>query len=252
MLFTINHKKNSIGIFDSGIGGFSVYEKVRMITSANIIYYGDTLRAPYGNRDNEEIKRFIKDDITFLQDEGVTHFVNACNSMSVNTTDILLRECAIDTAHYTDMIRAFDIHAVFSSHAKVLVLATQATIRSGVYQEVLRKKGVEAFEYSYQDLAQAIESNASKEVLLTIIEGGLLYAQEVGATHIIYGCTHYPLVHTLFLLVNAKVLWQGEFIDPAIFVAEEVKKWDIQGEKKFYPHASKDTPAFINAIVRVL
>ena len=241
-----------LGIFDSGVGGFSVYKKVRMITPANTVYYGDTLRAPYGNREEDEIKEFIKDDIRFLQDEGVTHFVNACNSMSVMTTDLLLKECNVKTEHYTDMIRAFDKHTSFTKDDKVLVLATQATIRSGIYQEVLRTKNVIPFEYAYTDLALAIENNEKEGELEKIIEKGIHYGKVVGATHIIYGCTHYPLLHDVFLRVKEKIGWPGEFIDPAIYVAEEVKKWKLEGDRKFYPYGSKDTPAFIKQIIQLL
>ena len=87
---------------------------------------------------------------------------------------------------------------------------------------------------------------------LPVVEDGIVYARSVGATTIVYGCTHYPLLHPLFLESQEKLGWRGEFIDPAIYVAEDVKKWNLKGEKKFYPHASKDTPAFINNIIKLL
>jgi glutamate racemase len=245
-------KAPSVGIFDSGVGGFSVAREVRKVTDANIVYYGDCARAPYGNCEESEIVSFIKDDIIFLQDMEVTHFVNACNSMSVLTTDSLLKECNIQPDQYIDMIRAFSLHVIFSAHDKVLVIATAATIRSGVYQEELIRKGVTVFEYAYKDLAQAIERNATRDELLIMIEVSIVYAQEVRATHVLYGCTHYPLVHELFLAAQEKVGWRGDFIDPAIYVAEEVKKWGLEGKRKFYPYSSKDTPAFINNIIKFL
>ncbi len=244
--------ENLIGIFDSGVGGFSVYKKIKTTTTANIIYYGDCLRAPYGNREESEIISFIKDDIRFLQDEGATHFVNACNSMSVSTTNMLLKECHVDKDRYTDMLRAFQTHAVFSEFDIVLVLATTATIRSGAYKKVLSDKGVKVFDYAFKDLAFAIENNAARADLLIMIEKGILYAHDVGATRVVYGCTHYPLIHELFCIVKEKVGWKGEFIDPAVYVAEEVKKWKITGERKFCPYSSKDTPAFIKHVVALL
>jgi glutamate racemase len=241
-----------LGIFDSGVGGFSVYKKIRQATSSNVVYYGDTLRAPYGNREEDEIRLFIKEDIQFLQNEGVTHFVNACNSMSVITTDILLKECSIKKEQYTDMIRAFDKHALFEPHNRVLVIATQATIRSKVYEDVIKSKGASPFSYAFSDLAFHIESNASQEELLKVIEKSIHYAVEVSATHIVYGCTHYPLVHDLFMLSKEKFGWNGDFIDPSMYVAEDIKKWNLQGERKFYPYSSKDTPTFIKHVVSLL
>lgn len=245
-------KEELIGIFDSGVGGFSVYKKVQVATTANVIYYGDCMRAPYGNREEAEIITFIKDDIRFLQEEGATYFVNACNSMSVSTTNELLKECHVNQDNYTDMIRAFEAHAVFHENDTVLILATAATIRSGAYQKILEDKKAIVFTYVFKDLAFAVESNAPQEEILTIIEKGVMYAQEVGATHIVYGCTHYPLVHVLFLEAKERIGWSGEFIDPAVYVAEEVKKWKLVGERKFCPYSSKDTPVFIKNIIQFL
>ncbi len=247
-----NTSRVLLGIFDSGVGGFSVAREVRKVSDANIIYYGDCARAPYGNREESEIISFIKDDITFLQDLDVMHFVNACNSMSVLTTNQMLKECGVKPWRYIDMIRAFDMHAFFPSDAVVLVIATVATIRSGVYQEVLKKRGLTVFEYAYEDLAQAVESNASRNNLLSIIRRSIAYAQEIGATHVVYGCTHYPMVHTFFLEVQESLKWEGNFVDPAVYVAEEIKKWKIGGERKFVPYSSKDTPAFISNVIKFL
>lgn len=249
----LNMQSNPLlGIFDSGVGGFSVYKKIRNTTRVNCVYYGDCMRAPYGNREETEIISFIKDDIAFLQDKGVTHFVNACNSMSVLTTNLLLDECTLSKEKYVDMIRAFDKHAQFLPGAIVLVIATKATIRSGAYQEVLQNKAVEALTFVYEDLAGAIEANTDREVILRIIERSIVFAKEHNVTHIIYGCTHYPLVERLFNEVKEKVMWEGEFIDPAVHVAQEIKSWNLSGEGSFVPYSSKDTPAFINNVIKFL
>lgn len=245
-------KEPVVGIFDSGVGGFSVVKEIRKSSDATIVYYGDCARAPYGNKSQEEIAEYIKDDITFLQDKGVTHFINACNSMSVLATDALLKKCKVDISMYTDMIRAFDAHAIFSKEDKVLVLATCATIRSGMYQEVLTRKGVSVFEYAFSQLAFAIENNATREELLAIIKKGMMYAQEVRATHIVYACTHYPLVHGLFVIAQEEVGWKGEYINPAVYVSKEMRKWKLEGERKFYPYSSKDTAVFIKNVIQFL
>jgi glutamate racemase len=193
--------------------------------------------------------REIKDDIRFLQDEGATYFVNACNSMSVVTTDQLLSECGISPHNYTDMIRAFSHYADFKKGERVLVVATVATLRSRVYQDFLEIKGVTVVEHGFVALARAIEDNEKHEVIMSMIEPALVYAQENNVTKIIYGCTHYPLIHEVFKEVARKILWEGEFIDPAFYVAKEVVSWNLSGEKKFTPYSSKDTPAFIKNVV---
>jgi glutamate racemase len=150
------------------------------------------------------------------------------------------------------MIRAFDMYAEFPPDATVLIIATKATIRSGAYQEVLQNKGLEVLTFIYEDLAGAIESNASREELLRIIESSIVYAKEHNVTHIVYGCTHYPLAERLFNEVKEKFTWDGEFIDPAVYVAQEIKSWNLSGDGSFVPYSSKDTPAFINNVIKFL
>lgn len=241
-----------LGIFDSGVGGLTVYKKCKYATSANFIYYGDCLRAPYGNREESEIVNFIKEDIAFLQEKGVTHFVNACNSMSVFTTNLLLKECAVDPHKYVDMIRAFEAYADFHSKDIILVIATKATIRSGSYQEALLKKGVDHYTFVYEDLAYEIENNAPYKNLLAIVEQSVKYAHTKGVTHIIYACTHYPLIEGVFKDAKELVGWQGQFIDPAIYVAQVVTHWNITGSRSFLPYSSKDTAVFIKNVIAFL
>jgi glutamate racemase len=66
-----------LGVFDSGVGGFSVLQSIHNTTSVDTLYFGDCANAPYGNRPLEEIIYFIKNIIQDLQTKNVTHFVSA-------------------------------------------------------------------------------------------------------------------------------------------------------------------------------
>ncbi len=234
-----------IGIFDSGIGGFSVLDKVRKVTSANILYFGDCARAPYGNRDQEEIRTFIKEILLTLKRDGATHFISACNSMSVLTTDVLLEECGISREVYIDMSRAIAKFIGLPYSSDVLVIGTHATIASGVYRDVLESRSHRVIDYPLTDLASLIENSASPMELRNVITKVLLYAKEVEATHILYACTHYPLVDALFQKVQNEVEWRGTFIDPSIYVATHAQLWGLVGDNKTLCTTSKDTKAFL-------
>ena len=79
-----------IGIFDSGLGGLTVYRELRKILpSENMIYFGDTMRVPYGNKSTENIKIFSSEISQFLLFLGVKMIVVACNTVSSTSLDII-------------------------------------------------------------------------------------------------------------------------------------------------------------------
>lgn len=236
--------EEKLGVFDSGVGGFSVLREVLKNTSVDTVYFGDCARAPYGNRTNEVIVSYIEEIINDLKLKGVTHFVSACNSMSVVTTNALLKKCGVRGDHYIDMTRAYNAHSVFSGNEVVLVLGTNATIKSGTYQSILQSKGILCYEHSYSSLAGAIEEGDNHETLVGLIKPAFLFAKLMNVTHILYGCTHYPLVHSVFLRAAKEVGWNGEFIDPAHCVAQTVASWNLSGNNNLAYEASKETEVF--------
>ena len=238
--------KNLLGIFDSGIGGFSVFKEVRKNTTANIIYYGDCARAPYGNKSEEEIVSYIKEILLDLKEKGVTHFVSACNSMSVLTTEKLLHEVHIDPEYYFDMISAVKV-IPFEATKKVLIIGTKATIASGVYQQILKQKNIVHDAYCPSTLAGDIE-RGDAEAITRSVEEVLLYALEVKAGIILYACTHYPLVSDTFTLLAVKHEWRGEYIDPAFYLAKNIQELRICGESLNDFQTSLPTEAFLKCV----
>jgi glutamate racemase len=234
--------KPLLGIFDSGVGGFSVFKEVRKSTSSDIVYYGDCANAPYGNKEEDQIVLHIKQILTMLKERGVTHFVSACNSMSVLTTEKLLQEMGINRAHYVDMVDA--VKAVsFEVGSRVLIIGTKATITSHIYQDILQTKCVYFDVFVPRTLAGDIEQGDGDAVTSDIDEI-LEYAKTMSATHILYACTHYPLVHDLFLEETHAKNLSCIYIDPAQYVAELVRMWDIEGDRRNECVTSKETDVF--------
>lgn len=242
--------KTTLGVFDSGVGGFSVFKEIKKVTSVDIFYYGDCARAPYGNKSKEEITAYIEQTLKYLQSKGVTHFVSACNSMSVVTTNALLQKCGIRTGSYVDMTRAYSAYSIFFGTEVVLIIGTNATINSGTYQAILKNKGILFYEYAFPTLAQAIEEGADELKLLEIIKPALEYAQLVGVTHVLYGCTHYPLIHQVFIQAKVLTAWEGDYIDPALCVARAVEVWKLSGEKRCSFESSKETEVFKQMVLQ--
>lgn len=235
-------EENLLGIFDSGVGGFSVLREVRKVADADICYFGDCARAPYGNKSEEEIVGYIKELLLRLQKRGVTHFVSACNSMSVHTTEMVLEEIGIPKNRYIDMVDAFG-KIMFPADAKVLIIGTKATITSGVYSSILEVKKIPSGVFVPTTLAGEIEKN-NMEAIRRSIASVLKEAIASGFTHIAYACTHYPLVDGLFKEEALRLSWKGEFIDPAQCVAEKIKMWSLEGSQKITFETSEETPVF--------
>lgn len=234
--------KNLLGIFDSGVGGFSVYKEIRKITDVDILYYGDCANAPYGNRSKDEIIVYIRTILLHLKAKGVTHFVSACNSMSVNTTDALLKDVGIERERYVDMIDAVT-KIPYSQMDVVLIVGTQATINSDVYQSILRDKNISHDVFVPTTLAGEIEKGDEEEIVKSIKEI-LLYAKNVGSTNILYACTHYPLVSPLFEQEAKEVSWSGSFNNPARYVQDTILEWNVSGSSCTEFETSLETKVF--------
>lgn len=235
-------EKSLLGIFDSGVGGFSVLKETRKVTDADIIYFGDCARAPYGNRSEEEIILFIKEILLNLKDKGATHFISACNSMSVHTTQKVLEEAGIAIGRYIDMVASVQ-KILFPVTAKVLIVGTKATIDSEVYQGILRGNEIMLDVFAPQGLAGNIEKDDSSAIKADI-KDILAHAKKVQASHILYACTHYPLVDGLFKEEAVRIGWRGEFVDPALSLAQEMKKWKVSGTRQLTLETSLETPVF--------
>lgn len=234
--------ENLLGIFDSGIGGFSVYKELRKVSSVDMMYYGDCLRAPYGNKGEKEIVSYIKEIMLTLKSSGVTHYVSACNSMSVLTTKKLLSEISITEDNYFDMIDAFK-NIPFLQKDKVLILGTRATISSSVYQDILSNKGVLYEVFTPADLAGSIEYSDESSIIKSCDEA-ISIAKNSQCTHVVYACTHYPLVHEYFIAAKNAYKWEGEFIDPAVYLAKIIQNLNLLGASKTVFETSLATEAF--------
>lgn len=225
-----------LALFDSGIGGLTVLREVRKVYKGPILYLGDTLRAPYGIRAGDELARFAKELLLYAKTHGATHFISACNSLSVIVTEKILAETAIDKDCYTDMVLSTRAHATELSQEKVFLLATEATIRSGAYRELLIPTVSTYRELALPNLAGALEKGDS-----SLIPSALEILPVAGDTETLFlGCTHFPLREAEILAKTCAYTT----IDPAIFVREEIKGWSGGETGNIVAHISGETNVF--------
>jgi glutamate racemase len=127
-----------IGIFDSGVGGLTVLQAVRQrLPQENLIYLGDTARVPYGTKSRVTVERYAVEDAAFLIEKGVKLIVVACNTASAMSRERLRRE--FTTPFLSVLGPGARAAARATRNGRIGVIATEATIESGAYEQGIRE-----------------------------------------------------------------------------------------------------------------
>ena len=236
---------NMIGIFDSGSGGLSVLKVLReQAPNADIVYFGDLKNIPYGNKSREELGALTVLGVQKLIDEGATEIVSACNSVSVSIVMPMFDALNLPRANLIEMVSP-TVTFFEEVEARILLVATQATVDSCVYQNGLRAAGVEVESVALPELVSLIEGNATSSLIRNVIREALAPYAGNGYTHLILGCTHYPLVRTIFSEVMDELSMQATIIDPAdTVVSDVIKQFSVQGTGRQRFLLSEDSVMF--------
>lgn len=181
-----------IGIFDSGIGGVTVFKEIlKQIPNASYIYYSDSKNNPYGEKNKKEIQNICEDIVRIFIKKGCTSIVIACNTASAIASEYL-REKFIDI----DIIAiepAYKMVHDFNYDEKTLVMATKGTIESEKFNKLLHKYDNHKTELiACVGLAELIENSEEDKINEYLNENLKKYKGKV--KNVVLGCTHYPLI----------------------------------------------------------
>jgi glutamate racemase len=188
-----------IGVFDSGIGGLSVVKEIqRLLPHEEILYFGDTERVPYGEKSPETIQRFSSQIAELLFSRGVKALVVACHTASAYALDQIQASFPIPAIGVISCGVAACINVGDVAH--IGVIGTRATIRSSLYQLLLREqlpqvKVTAAPCPLFVPLAE--EGYWEREASHLIARDYLAPLKEAGIDTLLLGCTHYPLLRPL-------------------------------------------------------
>ncbi|MCX6224621.1 MAG: glutamate racemase [Bacteroidia bacterium] len=211
-----------IGVFDSGIGGLSVWnELVREIPDESIIYVADSAHAPYGTKSRSFITRRSRAITRFLTDQGCKLIVVACNTATGAAITTLRREFNVP---FIGVEPAVKPAAMESKTGHIGVLATAQTFKGEHFKRSIRlyTHSVEVHEKAGTGLVELIEngmidSPETRELLVKY----LMPMVEQGIDQLVLGCTHYPFL----IPVIQEILPAGiRIIDPAPAVARQTRK----------------------------
>ena len=209
-----------IGVFDSGVGGLSVWREItRQLPGHATVYVADQAHVPYGARPLEEVRRFSERITRFLLEEGADVIVVACNTASAAALHHL-RERFPD-APFVGMEPAVKPAAQNTNTGVVGVIATPATFQGELFASLLNRfaEGVEVLTQVCPGLVDAIEAGGvSTPETREILQACLQPLLEAGIDQLVLGCTHFPFVQPLIEeMVGEKV----EVVDPAPAVARQ-------------------------------
>ncbi|GAB4398203.1 MAG: glutamate racemase [Anaerolineales bacterium] len=216
-----------IGIFDSGVGGLSVWRAIRQrLPGEGLLYFADQGHVPYGARPLAEIRHFSEQISRFLLARGAKIIIVACNTASAAALTHL-RE-TFPQIPFVGMEPALKPAAEQSASGVVGVLATPATFQGALYASVLERfaSGVTVLQDTCPGLVTQIErGNLSGAETRQILQQALLPMLAQGADTLVMGCTHYPFVIPLIEEISAGKL---RVIDPAPAVARQLERILLQ------------------------
>ena len=209
--------KLKVGIFDSGIGGFTILGSLwETRKDVEVFYLADTKRVPYGNKDIEQIRSIAKEICNWFKDKNLDALLIACNTTNA---------CALDILEDNLEIPCFDlIYSVSEIVTKqyIGVLATPATIKSFHYKKIIESKreNVKVFQQACSEFVPEIErTNLDLDKLnyLSDIYINPLLIENV--EEIILGCSHYPLIYNV---LRNKIDSKIRIIDPSVALVNKL------------------------------
>ena len=202
--------KIKVGIFDSGIGGFTILNSLlKSRADVEVFYLADTKRIPFGNKSFEDIRYIAKEICTFFEDKNLDALLIACNTTNACALDILKNN--LRTPCY-DLINS--VSELVDTNI-IGVLATQTTVRSSYYKKALisKKKNLKIFQQECPEFVPEIEKGKLDFRKLNDLTD--LYLNPLLSNNIrelILGCSHYPLIYEF---LRKKIDSNIKIIDPS-------------------------------------
>ncbi len=214
-----------IGVIDSGIGGFTVLKALQdRLPNENYLYFGDSMRMPYGERENDELIMLANTIISDLENRGVKAVVLACNTLSS-----LIVELSARVPLFSVIEAGVQETLNWRDRGLVGLIATTATVKNRGYEKELElwTKEVEYIAQGTHTLAKVINDGqgdlkilknnireAVEPILLKGIKKGIVIEE------LLLGCTHFPIVAVTIRQMYPEL----ELINPANGLVRQLNK----------------------------
>ena len=211
-----------IGIFDSGVGGLTVYRALHeRLPDEHFVYLGDTARVPYGTKSLATVERYATENSKFLESHGIKLLVVACNTASALALPAIRNTLSVDVVGVIDP----GAHAAVAkaNGKRIGVIATEATVQSGAYAHSISRIDQAALVIEracplFVSLAE--EGWADTDVAQSVAEQYMSDLRRCDLGALVLGCTHYPI---LSRVISEAIGTDVPLIDSGEATASEVK-----------------------------
>lgn len=214
-------KKNSpIGLFDSGVGGLSVYiELKKLLPDNHYIFLADQAHVPYGKKTPEELQNLSERIVNFLLKKNIGMLVVACNTATCYALDFLRHKFQMPII---GVVPAIKPAAKVTKNNKIAVMSTPATAKSDYLKDLSQKfaKDKEVILLGCKGLEDAVET-LDQKAIKTLLDSYTEKIKEFDADTIVLGCTHYPfLKKEIRKRIGSKI----QILDSGRAIAERTKQ----------------------------
>jgi glutamate racemase len=211
-----------IGLFDSGIGGLSIFREIhRLLPDQSTFYIGDQAHVPYGPRPQSEVRKFTTEMMRFLINEGANPIVIACNTASGAALQFVRKE--FPETEFVGLVPAIKPAAESTQTGHIGVLATPGTFRGKLYLHVKNEFAADVIVYqdTVPGLVEQIENGLIHSAKTReILEKALLPMLAKNIDRVVLGCTHYPFAEDVIREIIGPDV---EIIEPGAAVARRVQ-----------------------------
>jgi len=208
--------KQSIGIFDSGVGGTSIWKEIHaLMPYENTIYLADSANAPYGSKGKDAIIDLSIKNTEYLLNKNCKLIVVACNTATTNAIDYLRANYNVP---FIGIEPAIKPAALQTKRNAVGILATKGTLSSELFSKTtnLFASNIKVVEQIGNGIVELIESGKLySEEMKSLLEVYLEPMIKADIDYLVLGCTHYPYLIPILLELlpkHVKIIDSGEAV----------------------------------------
>ncbi|MFI1771875.1 glutamate racemase [Thalassobellus citreus] len=205
-----------IGIFDSGVGGTSIWKEIHnLLPNEHTIYLSDSMNAPYGPKGQEAIINLSIKNTEYLINKGCKLIVVACNTATTNAIDFLRETYQVPFIGIEPAIKPAALNTKTNA---IGILATKGTLTSALFSKTsgLFANDVKTIEQQGEGIVELIENGKLfSDEMKTLLNIYLKPMIDANIDYLVLGCTHYPYLMPLLINIlpnQVKIIDSGEAV----------------------------------------